>query len=364
MNEAKSLLQVAYTSSRPIQDMPVHPVILNNLSKRGFTSPTEIQDKSLESLLSGSDFLGIAKTGTGKTGAFLVPLLHQYFEQKQTNQVLIILPTRELAVQVESEFESLSRGTGLNACCLIGGTSVSADIRKLRSGVNFVIGTPGRLLDLAKQGELRLSLFKTLVLDEFDRLLDMGFIKDIERIVDGMKSRKQSILFSATMTKEQEPAIGRILNNPIQVKVSDGQSTAEHIQQEVIEVYEQDNKFDMLVKLLEQPDFQKVLVFAETKRGVSGLHKKMTRLGLKVGQIHGDKSQSYRQSTLQSFRRGQIQILLATDVAARGLDIPDVSHVINYQAPGTLDSYIHRIGRTGRAGKTGKAYTFISATNA
>lgn len=363
MNEAKSLVQVAYTPSRAIQDMPVDAILLKNMAAKGFVSPTEIQDKSLESILSGADFLGIAKTGTGKTGAFLVPLLHQYLGQKYHNQVLIILPTRELAVQVQDEFDSLSKGTGLKACSLIGGTSVPADIRKLRSGVHFVIGTPGRLLDLAKQGELKLASFRTLVLDEFDRLLDMGFIRDIERIVENMRNRKQSILFSATMTREQEPAINRILDHPVQVKVSDGQSTAEHIQQEVIEVRESDNKFEMLIQLLDQPEFQKVLVFAETKRGVSGLHKKMTRRGLKVGQIHGDKSQNYRQNTLNSFRSGQINILLATDVAARGLDIPDVSHVINYQAPGSLDSYIHRIGRTGRAGKTGKAYTFITATN-
>lgn len=352
---------VKYQASRKISELPVHKELVDNLVKKGFEYPTEVQDKSLEALLEKRDLMGIAQTGTGKTGAFLIPIIHELMGQKANQQVLVIVPTRELAVQVEQEFRSITKGLNLYAACFIGGTSLNKDISALRRDSHVIIGTPGRLNDLGGQGILKFQRFKTLVLDEFDRLLDMGFLKDIQRMVQAMRGREHTILFSATEDKSQSKVISELLHNPVNVRVSNGVSSGDNIDQEVVRVGKDDNKFQILLDMLKQPEFERVLVFAETKRGVSGLHKKMTKLGMKVGQIHGDKSQAYRQSALEAFKAGKTKVLLATDVAARGLDISEVSHVINYQAPRSLDAYIHRIGRTGRAGKSGKAYTFVQS---
>jgi len=223
-----------------------------------------------------------------------------------------------------------------------------------------VIGTPGRLIDLGRQRALNFDSFDTLVLDEFDRLLDMGFQKDIQRMVKSMGHREHTILFSATEEKGQKELIAELLEDPVAIRVSNGSTTGDNIDQEIIRVEEGQNKLEVLVEMLQKSEFEKVLIFAETKRGVSGLYKKLKNLNFKVEQIHGDKSQNYRLSALNAFKEGKIKILLATDVAARGLDITEVSHVINYQAPRSMDAYIHRIGRTGRAGKSGKAYTFVN----
>lgn len=351
---------VAYTASRKIADLPVHPDLVANLIKKGFEYPTEIQDKSIEALIDRRDLMGIAQTGTGKTGAFLIPLIDGLIGHKPEHQVLVVVPTRELAVQVEMEFKSITKGLNLFCSCFIGGVNLNRDLNELRRKSHIVIGTPGRLIDLGRQRALNFDFFDTLVLDEFDRLLDMGFQKDIQRMVKAMGHREHTILFSATEEKGQKQLIEELLEDPVAIRVSNGSTTGDNIDQEIIRVGEGQNKLEMLVGMLQQPEFEKVLVFAETKRGVNGLYKKLKNLNFKVEQIHGDKSQNYRLNALNAFKAGKIKILLATDVAARGLDITEVSHVINYQAPRSMDAYIHRIGRTGRAGKSGKAFTFVN----
>jgi ATP-dependent RNA helicase RhlE len=357
---AKTPEEYSYTATRTIKDLPVHESIISNLLKKGFESPTEIQDKSLEAILEGNDLLGLAQTGTGKTGAFLVPLIHNLLNQKPNFQVIVISPTRELALQIEQEFKSISHGLNMFSLCLIGGTSVEKDIAKLRRPVHFIIGTPGRIADMVSQKALDLSKFSFLVLDEFDRLLDMGFSKEIQRLVGGMRNRKQTILFSATEEKSQQTLIKSLLRNPVEVKLNIGNATGDHIDQEIIQVKMGENKIDVLLSMIRDDSFDKVLVFAETKHSVKKVCRQLRHAGIKADEIHGNKSQSYRIKALESFRNRKIQVLVATDVAARGLDIVDVSHVINFQQPKNMDSYVHRIGRTGRAGKSGKAYTFVN----
>lgn len=349
-----------YVASRSFAQMPLDSRLKTSIQKKGYQFPTEIQDNTLEHLLAGRDLMGIARTGTGKTGAFLIPLIQRLISGKEQFNVLVLAPTRELAVQIDEEFKSLTLGLNLNSECFIGGTNINRDFQKLRKRSQFIIGTPGRLIDLYQRGALRFKDFQILILDEYDRMLDMGFARDVERITDAMKQRKQTMLFSATVDPKQADAIARLLKNPVEIKVSDGQTTGEHIDQEIIRVAEGQDKFKMLEDMIRQPGFEKVLVFAETKRWVSKVHKKLVQSGIHAEQIHGNKSQNYRQAALKKFSNGQVQVLVATDVAARGLDVSDVSHVINYQLPSSMDSYIHRIGRTGRAGKSGKAYTFVN----
>jgi ATP-dependent RNA helicase RhlE len=244
--------------------------------------------------------------------------------------------------------------------CFIGGTDVRKDIVKLRKPYHIVIGTPGRILDMVRQRAIDLNQFSTLVLDEFDRLLDMGFSPDILKIVDGMHNRKQTILFSATENKSQKTLISKLLNSPVEVRLKNGNLTGDNIDQEIIRVSQGENKMEILLNLIKDPAFEKVLIFADTKRRVSRICKNLRQAGIKADEIHGDKSQNYRINALEAFKNRKIKVLVATDVAARGLDIVNVSHVINFQQPQCMDSYIHRIGRTGRAGKSGKAYTFVN----
>lgn len=349
----------AYVPARKIADLPVDSRLLANLTKKGYTHPTEIQDKTLEAILSGKDLMGIAQTGTGKTAAFLIPLVNRLLGSGPGFQILVVVPTRELAVQVETEFKSITKGLGLFSACFIGGTSVHKDIQTLKRPCHVVIGTPGRLLDLASQRALDFRHFKNLVLDEFDRLLDMGFLKDIQQIIRTMVNRRQTVLFSATEEKSQRTIIQEILHDPVHVRVSTGDVTADRIDQDVIRVKEGQNKFQVLLSMIEDPTFQKVLIFAETKHWVKKVCRKLQQAGIVADEIHSNKSQNYRLRALNDFRSGKTRVLIATDVAARGLDITEVSHVINFQQPKNFDSYIHRIGRTGRAGKAGKALTFI-----
>jgi ATP-dependent RNA helicase RhlE len=349
-----------FRSERLIHELPINARLKQNLSEKGYTRPTEIQDLTLETLMEGRDILGIAQTGTGKTGAFLIPIIEQLLHNKVNPYALVVVPTRELALQVEEEFKSMSKGLGLFSACFIGGTSISRDLQTLRRNSHVVIATPGRLLDLADRRALDLGKFKTLVLDEFDRMLDMGFIRDVHRILDGMKQRKHTMLFSATLDKSQQSMINNILNNPVTVKVSGGTRGGDGIDQDIIRLKPGEDKFMVLKNMLSGNEFNKVLLFEETKHRVSKLCIKLNKAGIPAEQIHGNKSQNARQSALKAFKQGRVKVLVATDVASRGLDISDVSHVINYQVPQTHDSYIHRIGRTGRAGKVGKAYTFVA----
>lgn len=360
VKKAAPVTETKYVSKRTISELPIDSRIKNNLIAKGYARPTEIQDRTLEAILAENDLLGIAQTGTGKTGAFLIPIVNNRLNSKPSNQILVVVPTRELAVQVQQEYDSIVKGLSMRSHCFIGGTSVGKDISLLRQPVHLIIGTPGRLTDLARQGALRLNNFDTLILDEFDRLLDMGFSRDIQFIVKAMNNRKQTILFSATEEKSQRELIRELLRQPVEVRVSNGKTTGDHIDQEIVRVAPGESKMGVLLRMVKDEAFQKVIVFADTKHGVKTVTKKLHQSGVRVDEIHGNKSQNYRLKALNDFKTGRIKVLVATDVAARGLDISEVTHVINFQQPRNFDSYIHRIGRTGRAGKGGKAFTFVN----
>jgi ATP-dependent RNA helicase RhlE len=301
----------------------------------------------------------VASTGTGKTAAFLIPLIERLLTGNKEFTSLVVVPTRELAIQVTEEFKSLTKHMGFSSACFIGGTSVEKDIQKLRKFNHLIIGTPGRLLDMAERNALRMNDISVLVLDEFDRMLDMGFVNDIRKMVRMIGRREQTLLFSATMDPGQKDIIREIIGTPELIKVSSGSEPSTNVEQHLVRIREDENKFEVLVDMVNDDSFEKVIIFAETKRMVDKLSKKLNRSGIKASHIHGDKSQNYRNRAIRRFREGTCQILVATDVAARGIDIAEVSHVINYQVPRTKDSYVHRIGRTGRAGNSGMAYTFV-----
>ena len=349
-----------YRAGRLISELPVDGSILYNLKRKGYELPTEIQDKTLEAILEGRNLIGLAQTGTGKTGAFLIPLIHNLLKKDASKHVLVVSPTRELALQTDSEFRSIASGLKLYSTCIIGGTSVRRDIENLRRPGHIIIGTPGRLADMVRQGALDLRRFSVLVLDEFDRLLDMGFAPEIERLVGGMSRRNQTVLFSATEDKSQQRIIDGLVENPYVVKVRTGNISAANIEQEIVSVKDGEKKIEVLLEMMRDDSFEKVLVFVDTKRGVSRICRDLRRGGITADEIHGDKSQNYRVKALESFRNRKIKVLVATDVAARGLDISQVSHVINFQQPKDMESYIHRIGRTGRAGASGRAITFVN----
>jgi ATP-dependent RNA helicase RhlE len=307
--------------------------------------------------------MGIANTGTGKTAAFLIPIIERLLENPESFTSLVVVPTRELALQIKEEFISISKGMGLYAACFIGGTNLDRDIDQLKRKNHIVIGTPGRLIDLTQRKALKLQGISVLVLDEFDRMLDMGFIDDIRKMVQLMHNRKQTMLFSASVDKMQGSIINQMVQNPVEVRVSSGTSTSDQVEQDIIKVPVGEDKFKMLRDLMDDKKFQKVLIFAETKRLVDRVNRKLNQSGIRSDRIHGDKTQSYRNKALDKFKRGNVQVLVATDVAARGIDVSNVTHVINYQLPMSFNSYLHRIGRTGRANNIGKALTFVDETN-
>jgi ATP-dependent RNA helicase RhlE len=347
-----------YVPTSTFDNMPLDAMLKDALRKKGYSQPTQIQEQTIMPLLEGRDLMGIAQTGTGKTAAFLLPLIHRML-QGESLQTLVVVPTRELALQVNEEFRSLTKGMKLFSTCFIGGTNINRDLQNLNRTSHLIVGTPGRLLDLANRGALKLQTVSVLILDEFDRMLDMGFAPDVNRITRMMTRRKQTLLFSATLDKNQKRLIDGLLTNPVEIKVSMGEATGDHIEQTVVRISADQNKFDVLLGMLAGKDFEKVLLFAETKRTVNRMTQMLKKSGLQAEQIHGNKSQNARQTALDKFKEGKIQVLVATDVAARGIDVSDVTHVINYQIPQTYDSYVHRIGRTGRAGKAGKAFTFV-----
>ncbi|MFY0687463.1 MAG: DEAD/DEAH box helicase [Cyclobacteriaceae bacterium] len=359
VKKSKQITTKSYVSDRTYEDLRLHPNLYRNIASKGYKSPTEIQDKCIEQIIQGNNIIGIAATGTGKTAAFLIPIVQQMLERNDVTG-LVVVPTRELAQQVLSEFKSLTEATGLKSACFIGGTSLNRDISLARRRQHLIVGTPGRLNDLIDRNALRIDGISTLVLDEFDRMLDMGFVKDIQKLIAGLHNRKQTMLFSATVDKSQERLINQIVENPVKVNVSGGVKSSDNVDQNIIRVERNENKFDVLLKLVKEPSFEKVLLFAETKRGVDKLSKQLVQSGIRSDVIHGNKSQNYRSRAIELFKSGKTKILVATDVAARGIDITGVTHVINYQLPQTMDSYIHRIGRTGRADATGQAYTFVN----
>lgn len=343
-----------------VADLKIDQRLKANLLKKGYEALTEIQDKTFDSLMEKKDILGIAQTGTGKTAAFLVPIINEYLKNpKSRDKVLILVPTRELAVQIEQEFRSMTKGLKVFCASFIGGTNINTDIQRLNKNPHVVIGTPGRILDLYQRRDLKLAQYQTLILDEFDRMLDMGFIKDIQFIISQMKQRNHNLLFSATLDNAQKPIIDEILTDPVFVKTSSGKTSSQNVNQRVIKLKDGDDKFEILCRLLELEEMERVIIFEETKHQVKRLCRRLDQLQINNEEIHGNKSQSARQKALDNFKEGKSKILVATDVAARGIDVNNVSHVINYQLPKTYDTYIHRIGRTGRAGKSGHAITIV-----
>ncbi len=346
-----------FVPEHAFQDFKVDQRLKQAVISKGYKTPTPIQDRAIPHVLSGADVVGIANTGTGKTAAFLVPLINKILLNPK-EQVLIIVPTRELALQIEQELKGFTRGMRIFSVCCVGGASIGRQIEQLRYPNQFVIGTPGRLKDLINRHMIKLAGFRTLVLDEADRMLDMGFINDMRFVMAGMPKERQTLFFSATLSHDIERLISEFLREPVRISVKT-RDTAKNVDQDIVRIEHGRNKLDVLHDLLHQSEFSKVLIFGRTKHGVEKLSKMLAQRGFKAESIHGNKNQSKRQQALKLFKDSHIQVLVATDVAARGLDIADVSHVINYDLPATYDDYVHRIGRTGRANKRGKALTFI-----
>ncbi len=352
--------QEGFRTEKTFADLGLTAKLLQNILAKGYQTLTNIQEQSILPLLQGRDMMAISKTGSGKTAAFLIPIIEHALKDPSNYTALVVTPTRELALQIEEEFKSLTLGMSLYSATFIGGTNINSDHQKLQRKLQVIVGTPGRLLDLSDRRELDLRKVNTLVLDEFDRMLDMGFVLDVNKLVNRIGKRNQTLLFSATLEPGQKKLIDGLLSNPLEVKVAGGGSTNENIEQQTIRVLEGQDKFDVLAELFENPELEKVILFTETKRLADRLAKKLVQAGINAGQIHGDKSQNFRNRMIDEFKSGDIRVLVATDVAARGIDVADVSHVINYQLPMTMDAYIHRIGRTGRAGKVGYAITFVN----
>jgi ATP-dependent RNA helicase RhlE len=346
---------VAYVPENKFADFIIDSRLKQNIITKGYVTPTLIQDKTIPQILAGKDVVGIANTGTGKTGAFIIPLIQKVILNK-FEKVMVVVPTRELAVQINQELRSFVTNLGIFSACCVGGASISGQIAELRRQNNFIIGTPGRLKDLINRRFINPGQFNTIVLDEADRMLDMGFIADMKFIMAKMPTKRHTLFFSATMSKEIEALIKTFLHEPIIVSVRTG-DTSKNVDQDIVRVT--GDKMVTLENLLKQSEFYKVLIFGRTKHGVEKLSKKLIEKGFKADSIHGNKPHSKRQRALGAFKDNSVAILVATDVAARGLDIPDVSHVINYDVPATYDDYVHRIGRTGRGNKKGKALTFI-----
>lgn len=357
VNKASVEVAVAYTPQHRFADFAVAPALKNNILAKKYDTPTPIQDKAIPHVLAGKDVVGIANTGTGKTAAFLIPLINKVLHDAR-QRVLIIVPTRELAIQIEDELRGFTRGMGIFGVCVVGGASIGPQLSALRRRHQFVIGTPGRLKDLIERRAINLAAFQTVVLDEADRMLDMGFINDMRAVMKGMPRERHTLFFSATLSREIEGLIKEFLREPVHVSVKTG-DTSKNVDQDVVKIVPGTPKVDVLHDLLTQKDFTKVLVFGRTKHGVEKLSKLLSSRGFSAESIHGNKSHSQRQRALAKFKENRAQVLVATDVAARGLDIADVSHVINYDLPMTYEDYVHRIGRTGRGDKQGKALTFI-----
>lgn len=337
-------------------DFNLNPILEKNILSKGYTKPTLIQDQAISPILEGKDILGIASTGTGKTAAFAIPLINEILKNPQ-KKVLILAPTRELAMQIKEEFRSFTWNLDIYLAIAIGGAYLGEQIRNIRRGPHIIIGTPGRIKDLAERKVINFAGIDTLVLDEVDRMLDMGFIKDIESIVKRIPYSRQTLFFSATVDKKIEVLIDTFLKNPVKVSIKT-QDASSHVEQNIVKV-PRNAKEAKLHELLNQNDFKKVLVFGSTKMIVDKLTTSLNTRGFRVDSIHGNKPQNKRQRVIRAFKNDEINIMVATDVAARGLDIADITHVINYDQPNNYQDYIHRIGRTGRGNSKGFALTFI-----
>ncbi len=345
-----------YVPKHTFADFKLGGMLVENVAKLGIESPSPIQDQIIPLICDGKDVIGIAETGTGKTAAFLLPLIEK--TSKAKNQVTLILtPTRELALQAEGEFKKFSIGTKQFATTCVGGTGIRPQIRALGRQNHFIIGTPGRILDLIERKVLKPEKITNVVLDEADRMLDMGFINDMRKILSGVSKERQTLFFSATMTAEAERLVNDFMRKPVTVSVKKKDVT-NSIAQDVV-IYEHVHKFDTLIALLAKPEFKRVIVFGAMKHSVEKLANELTAKGIKADSIHGNKSHGQRQRALFAFKSGNARVLVATDVAARGIHVDNVTHVINYDLPNTFEDYVHRIGRTGRGTKSGMALTFV-----
>jgi len=337
--------------------------ILRALQTEGYTTPTPIQQQAIPIVLEGNDLLGCAQTGTGKTAAFSIPLLQLLYQQKSTHKgikALILTPTRELAIQIDESIAAYGRHTGLTHAVIFGGVSQLPQTQALKRGVDILIATPGRLLDLMQQGYVSLQQLQFFVLDEADRMLDMGFIHDVKKVIAKLPAKRQTLFFSATMPPEIAGLANSILHQPKKVEVTPVSSTVEKIEQSVYFVEKQDKRA-LLHHLLADQNIKTVLVFTRTKHGADKVVKDLQRSSIGAAAIHGNKSQNARQRALNDFKNGTLRVLVATDIAARGIDVDQLSHVINYELPDVPETYVHRIGRTGRAGASGIAIAFCDA---
>ncbi|MCK9272703.1 DEAD/DEAH box helicase [Candidatus Gracilibacteria bacterium] len=344
-------------------DLNLISPILKALEKEGYKNPTPIQEKAIPYILEGRDVIGGAQTGTGKTAAFAIPTLQILSREKEVSNVprviksLILTPTRELAIQIEESFTAYGKNLGLRHAVVFGGVSQYAQTQKLKKGIDILVATPGRLLDLMNQGFINLKYVEIFILDEADRMLNMGFINDVKKVLAKLPAKKQTLFFSATMPKEILALANSILVNPVKIEVTPVSSTADTVKQAIYFVKKNDKKL-LLAHLLKNPAIVSVLVFSRTKHGADRIVKDLDKVGITSEAIHGNKSQNARQRALSNFKTGKTRVLVATDIAARGIDVDDLSHVINFDLPNESETYVHRIGRTGRAGLNGIALSF------
>ena len=346
------------------QSLGLSEALLKAISKKGYTTPSPIQYKAIPSVLEGKDVLASAQTGTGKTAGFTLPLLHILSENPKQKyrpiRALILTPTRELAAQVYANVREYSEFLNLRSAVIFGGVNQKPQAATIRQGVDILVATPGRLLDLQSQGLLSLKRIEIFVLDEADRMLDMGFLRDIQKVINMMPEKRQNLMFSATFSKDIKKLAHGILNHPVQVEATPENTTVEAITQKVYRVAK-GLKTGLIIKLISEGNWNQVLVFTRTKHGANRLSEKMTKAGITAAAIHGNKSQGARTKALAGFKNGKVRVLVATDIAARGLDIPLLPHVINFELPNVSEDYVHRIGRTGRAGAKGEALSLVSA---
>lgn len=337
--------------------------LLKAISKKGYDTPSAIQQKAIPLILERKDVLASAQTGSGKTAGFALPILHILNSEpplrRRPVRALILTPTRELAAQVQAEFKEYSEYTDLRSTVIFGGVGANPQINALRNGVDILVATPGRLLDLENQGALSLAKIEVLVLDEADRMLDMGFLRDIKKVLSLLPSKRQNLLFSATFSKEIKKLANEFLHHPVLVEATPENTTVEKIDQTVYRV-DKAQKTDLIIKLISEGNWQQVLVFTRTKHGANRLSEKLEKAKITSAAIHGNKSQGARTRALSGFKEGKVRVLVATDIAARGLDIPLLPHVINFELPNISEDYVHRIGRTGRAGASGEALSLVS----
>ena len=347
------------------QDLNLIEPILKALEEKKYTEPTPIQEKAIPLVLQRKDVLGCAQTGTGKTAAFAIPIIQileglKEDEGRAKIKTLIVTPTRELAIQIEENIKDYSKHTNLRHAVIFGGVKQASQVAQLRQGIDILVATPGRLLDLISQGHINLKQLKIFVLDEADRMLDMGFINDIRKLLEIIPKQRQSLFFSATMPQNIVSLSNTILNNPISVEVTPVSSTADTIKQ-CVYMTNKDKKKNLLLHIINSRNIEQVLVFSRTKHGADRIARDLKKKGVNASAIHGDKAQNQRQRALSDFKKGDVRVLVATDIAARGIDIDKLKYVINYDVPNEPESYVHRIGRSGRAGEDGIAITICEA---